>query len=115
MEKKQNKTNQAFSSWIEKTMTKIINCHWKNRFVLQWYGAVRKFYQILYSLNYLTHIMSSYQEKIHKQGILQYIFLFSYILYFSSSTENWSEWSLTNKHRLTSFPQRMQISLNKKE
>ena len=33
----------AFSSWIEKTMTKTIHCHWENRFVLQ-YGAVRKFY-----------------------------------------------------------------------
>ena len=25
----------AFSSWIEKTMTKTIDCHWENRFVLQ--------------------------------------------------------------------------------
>ena len=25
----------AFSSWIEKTMTKTIHCHWENRFVLQ--------------------------------------------------------------------------------
>ena len=24
----------AFSSWIEKTMTKTIHCHWENRFVL---------------------------------------------------------------------------------
>ena len=34
----------AFSSWIEKAMTKTIHCHWENRFVLQWHGAVRKFY-----------------------------------------------------------------------
>ena len=34
----------AFSSWIEKTTTKTIHCHWENRFVLQQYGAVRKFY-----------------------------------------------------------------------
>ena len=27
--------NYAFSSWIEKTMTKTIHCHWENRFVLQ--------------------------------------------------------------------------------
>ena len=26
-------------------MTKTIHRHWENRFVLQWYGAVRKFYQ----------------------------------------------------------------------
>ena len=25
----------AFSSWIEKTTTKTIHCHWENRFVLQ--------------------------------------------------------------------------------
>ena len=25
----------AFSSWIEKTKTKKIDCHWENRFVLQ--------------------------------------------------------------------------------
>ena len=25
----------AFSSWTEKTMTKTIDCHWENRFVLQ--------------------------------------------------------------------------------
>ena len=25
----------AISSWIEKTMTKTIHCHWENRFVLQ--------------------------------------------------------------------------------
>ena len=25
----------VFSSWIEKTMTKTIDCHWENRFVLQ--------------------------------------------------------------------------------
>ena len=25
----------AFSSWIEKTMTKTIDCHWENRFFLQ--------------------------------------------------------------------------------
>ena len=25
----------AFSSWIEKTMTKTIDCHWEKRFVLQ--------------------------------------------------------------------------------
>ena len=25
-------------------MTKTIHCHWENRFVLQWHGAVRKFY-----------------------------------------------------------------------
>ena len=25
----------AFSSWIEKTMTKTVHCHWENRFVLQ--------------------------------------------------------------------------------
>lgn len=31
----------AFSSWIEKIMTKTRHCHWENRFVL----AVRKFYQ----------------------------------------------------------------------
>ena len=31
----------AFSSWIEKIMTKTIYCHWEDRFVL----AVRKFYQ----------------------------------------------------------------------
>ena len=35
----------AFSSWIEKTMTKTIDCHQENRFVLQQYGAVRKLYQ----------------------------------------------------------------------
>ena len=35
----------AFSSWIEKTMTKTIHYHWENRFVLQKYGAVQKFYQ----------------------------------------------------------------------
>ena len=34
----------AFSSWIEKAMTKTIHCHWENRFVLQWHGALRKFY-----------------------------------------------------------------------
>ena len=33
----------AFSSWIEKTVTKTIHCHWENRFVLQKYGAVWKF------------------------------------------------------------------------
>ena len=27
--------HSAFSSWIEKTMTKTIHCHWENRFVLQ--------------------------------------------------------------------------------
>ena len=37
----------AFSSWIEKTMKKTIHCHWENRFVLQGYGAVRKFYHII--------------------------------------------------------------------
>ena len=26
-------------------MTKTIHFHWENRFVLQWYGAVRKLYQ----------------------------------------------------------------------
>ena len=26
--------HDAFSSWIEKTMTKTIHCHWENRFVL---------------------------------------------------------------------------------
>ena len=25
----------AFSSWIEKAMTKTIHCRWENRFVLQ--------------------------------------------------------------------------------
>ena len=25
----------AFSSWLEKIMTKTIHCHWENRFVLQ--------------------------------------------------------------------------------
>ena len=25
----------AFSSWIEKTKTKTIDCYWENRFVLQ--------------------------------------------------------------------------------
>ena len=25
-------------------MTKTIHFHWENRFVLQWYGAVRKLY-----------------------------------------------------------------------
>ena len=34
----------AFSSWIEKAMTKTIHCHWENRFVLQGHGALRKFY-----------------------------------------------------------------------
>ena len=34
----------AFSSWREITMTKTGHCHWENRFVLQWYGPVRKFY-----------------------------------------------------------------------
>lgn len=34
----------AFSSWIEKIMTKTRHCHWENRSVLQQYGAVRKFY-----------------------------------------------------------------------
>ena len=34
----------AFTSWIEKTITKTIHFHWENRFVLQWYGAVWKFY-----------------------------------------------------------------------
>ena len=34
----------AFSSWIEKTTTKTIHCHWENRFVLQYYGAVWKLY-----------------------------------------------------------------------
>ena len=33
----------AFSSWMEKTVTKTIHCHWENRFVLQKYGAVWKF------------------------------------------------------------------------
>ena len=28
----------------KKSMTKTIDCHWENRFVLQQYGAVRKFY-----------------------------------------------------------------------
>ena len=37
----------AFSSWIEKTMTKTIDCHWEDRFVSQQYGAVRKFYRYL--------------------------------------------------------------------
>ena len=37
----------AFSSRIEKTMTKTTHCHWENRFVLQWYGAVRKFYRLV--------------------------------------------------------------------
>ena len=27
--------NYAFSSWVEKTMTKTIRCHWENRFVFQ--------------------------------------------------------------------------------
>ena len=72
----------VFSSWIEKTMTKTINCHWKNRFVLQWYGAVRKFYQILYSLNYLTHIMSSYQENSLTRNPSVHIFIFVYSLFF---------------------------------
>ena len=26
-------------------ITKTIHCHWENRFVLQYYGAMRKFYQ----------------------------------------------------------------------
>ena len=34
----------AFSSWREITMTKTGHCHWENRFVLQQYGPVRKFY-----------------------------------------------------------------------
>ena len=34
----------AFSSWIETTVTKTIHRHWENRFVLQQYGPVRKFY-----------------------------------------------------------------------
>ena len=37
----------AFSSWIEKLMTKTVDCHWENRFVLQYYGAVRKFYLLI--------------------------------------------------------------------
>ena len=28
-------------------MTKTTHCHWENRFVLQWYGAVRKFYRLV--------------------------------------------------------------------
>ena len=39
----------AFSSWIEKTMTKTIHCHWENRFVLQQYEAVQKFYQFIFN------------------------------------------------------------------
>ena len=35
----------AFSSWAEKTLTKTIHCHRENKFVLQKYGAVRKFYR----------------------------------------------------------------------
>ena len=27
--------NYVFSSWIEKTMSKTIHCHWENKFVLQ--------------------------------------------------------------------------------
>ena len=38
----------AFSSWIEKTMTKTIQFHWENRFILQWCGAMRKFYQVFF-------------------------------------------------------------------
>ena len=30
-------------------MTKTIHFHWENRFVLQWYGAVRKLYQYFHS------------------------------------------------------------------
>ena len=39
----------AFSSWIEKTMTKTIHCHWENRFALQQYEAVQKFYQFIFN------------------------------------------------------------------
>ena len=33
----------AFSSWMEKTMTKTMHCLWKNRFVLQQYGLCGNF------------------------------------------------------------------------
>ena len=50
----------AFSSRIEKTMTKTIHCHWENRFVLQWYGAVRKCYHVFL----LTKIFKERKKKI---------------------------------------------------
>ena len=52
----------ALSSWIEKTMSKTIHCQWENRFVLQGYGAVRKFYQIHFLFN-------DYQGSRHKSNL----------------------------------------------
>ena len=34
----------AFSSWIEKTMTKTIHCYWGNRFVYSSMGLCGNFY-----------------------------------------------------------------------
>ena len=38
----------AFSSWIEKTMKKTIHRHWENRFVLESYGVMWKFYRLFF-------------------------------------------------------------------
>ena len=41
-------------------MTKTIHFHWENRFVLQWYGAVRKLYQNTF-----------YKIKMHSYALLR--------------------------------------------
>ena len=49
----------VFSSWIEKTMTKTIHCHWENRFVfiIVW-GCVE-----ILSIIVLIHVVSSSKKQ----------------------------------------------------
>ena len=45
---------KVFSSWIEKTMTKTIRCHWENRFVP--YGNVLCLSLFSLSKNWMHHV-----------------------------------------------------------
>ena len=44
-------TKYAFSSRLEKTMTKTIHCHWENRFVYNSMGLCGNFTKTFYNLN----------------------------------------------------------------
>ena len=56
-------------------MTKTIHCHWENRFVLQQYGAVRKFYLSIFLVRFSDVLcikikMNPFFVRALKEGML---------------------------------------------
>ena len=72
-------------------MTKTILRHWENNFVLQYYGAVRKFYRVICNksacYHFLIRLKHPSTEKIISDLFLEgkYIFPSSYTIFFQGN------------------------------